>query len=518
MTVRAQQPQYDLLIRGGTVVDGTGAPGYRADIAVKGARIAAVRRSMRGSAARTIDASGLIVAPGFIDVHTHADDIAANPSAANFARMGVTTVIAGNCGGSALDIADALAKIRDTGIAINYGTLIGHNTVRRAVMGTADRPPSAGELSHMKALVWKGMADGALGFSTGLQYVPGTYAGFPEIVELARVAANAGGVYASHMRNEGTELEKAVAETIRIGEATGVRVEISHLKVDSPKNWGGSARALAQIDAARAKGVDVQADVYAYTAASSSLGIRFPAWALEGGDAAVARRLEDPSMWDRIKREMASLLADRGLDDLSFAVVAFYGPDRTFNGLSMKEVAVKLAGSDTADAQFEAARRMMLAGGASMVYHFMSDDDVRRIMAHPFVSIASDAGVLAFGAGVPHPRGYGNNARVLARYVRDQHVLSIEQAVRKMSALPADHFRIPNRGAIRAGMFADLVLFDASQVADTATYENPHQYAAGIPFVIVNGRLVVDNGMQTSERPGQVIAKSLLLRTHDPRH
>ena len=273
-----QNPTYDVLILHGTVVDGSGSAPVANDIAIKGGRIAAIGRFPRAAATEVIDAAGLMVAPGFIDVHTHADDIADTPRAENFVRMGVTSVVAGNCGGSALDIAEAFTKIRRGGISINYATLIGHNTVRRAVMGTANRPATVAELTKMKSLVWRGMADGAVGFSTGLQYVPGTYADGPEILELARVAGNAGGVYASHMRNEGTTLEEAIEETIRVGETAMCRVQISHLKVDSPLRWGASTRALELIDAARARGVDVQADQYAYTAASSTLGIRFPSW------------------------------------------------------------------------------------------------------------------------------------------------------------------------------------------------------------------------------------------------
>jgi N-acyl-D-amino-acid deacylase len=506
----AQPSRYDVVIAGGTVIDGTGKPGVRADVAIKDGRIVQVGSVARGQAADTIDARGLIVAPGFLDVHTHADDIASHPAASNFVRMGVTTVVAGNCGGSALDVADALAKVRDARVAINYATLIGHNTVRRAVMGSADRLPTPGEMARMKSYVWKAMADGAVGFSTGLQYVPGTYAMLPEIIDLARVAANAGGVYASHMRNEGTELEQAITETIRVGDATGARVEISHLKVDSPNRWGASEKALAMIDAARAKGVEVTADQYAYTAASSTLGIRFPAWALEGGEQKIAERLNDPATWQRIKTEMAELLAERGLADLSFAIVASYSPDRSLNGLSMKQVAARLQDADTADAQFEAAREMMLAGGASMVYHFMSDQDVVRIMKHPAVSFGSDSGVLEYGDGVPHPRGYGNTVRVLGEYVRARHVISLEEAIRKMTSLPAEQFRFANRGLVRAGYAADLVVFDPARVADTATFEKPHAYPTGIPYVLVNGVVVVKNGQQTDERPGQVLAKSLM--------
>ncbi|HEX9366310.1 MAG TPA: D-aminoacylase [Vicinamibacterales bacterium] len=505
-----QAARYDVVIAGGTVIDGTGRAGSVADVAIRDGKIAAIGRVPRSQAAQVIDAAGLVVSPGFIDVHTHADALVERPAAANFARMGVTTIVAGNCGGSALDIGAALAALRESPAAVNYATLIGHNTVRSAVMGSENRAPRMAEMTRMKALVWKGMADGAVGFSTGLQYVPGTYAKAPEIIDLARVAANAGGIYASHMRNEGTELEQAIAETIRVGEATGARVEISHLKVDSPNRWGASEQALAMIDAARARGIDVRADQYAYTAASSGLGIRFPAWVLEGGPSKIAERLNTPATWERIKQEMAALLAERGLRDLAFAVVALYKPDASLNGLSMPQIAQRLKGGDSADAQFEAARQMLLAGGAQMVYHVMSDDDVDRIMRHPQVSVASDSSVLAFGDGVPHPRGYGDNARVLGTYVRARHVISLEEAIRKMTSLPAGHFTFANRGLIKAGYAADLVVFDPKTVADAATFEAPYAYATGIPYVLVNGVIVVKNGTQTDARPGQVIASSLL--------
>ena len=503
----SQPARYDLVIAGGQMIDGSGSPARRADVAITQGRIAAIGRIPPRDAREVIDAAGLIVAPGFIDVHTHADDLAQQPLAENFARMGVTTVIAGNCGSSALDIGDALSEITRAAPSINFATLIGHNTVRSAVMASANRLPTIPELARMRSLVWRAMADGAVGFSTGLQYVPGTYSEAPEVIDLARVAGNAGGVYATHMRNEGTALEGALEESIRVGMTTGARVQISHLKVDSPSRWGASEKALAIIDGARARGVDVMADQYAYTAASSTLGIRFPAWALEGGQGAIEARLNDPDQWARIKREMAGLLAERGLDDLSFAVVASHAANPQLNGLSMKQVAARLEGAESPDAQLEAARKLMLANGASMVYHFMSDGDVERMMRHPFVGFASDSGLLTLGRGVPHPRGYGNTARVLGEYVRLRRVLPLEEAVRKMTSLPAQHFRLDRRGLLHVGYAADLVVFDPANVRDAATFERPHQYADGVPYVLVNGAVVIRNGQHTRARAGQALTR-----------
>lgn len=500
-------PPYDLLVRNGTVVDGSGAKAFRADVAVKDGRIVKIGDLAGARASREIDAAGLVVAPGFLDVHTHADDLAEKPGAENFLRMGVTTVVAGNCGWSPVDIGKALDGIRKAHPAINFATLVGHGSVRHEVMGDANRAPTPAELERMKALVAQAMKDGAVGFSTGLQYVPGTYAGQDEIVELARVACRAGGLYASHMRNEGTELEKAVSETIAVGEAAGCPVEVSHLKVDSPKNWGASEKALALLEAARTRGLDVEADQYAYTAAASSLSIRFPSWALEGGPEEIRKRLDDEATWAKIRTEMKGLLAERGLQDLSFAVVSGYPPDPSLQGLSMKEAARRLVGSDTAEAQFEAARKMLRAGDASMVYHFMSEGDVERILRHPWVSVASDGALQTFGEGAPHPRSYSNNARVLGLYVREKKVISLEEAIRKMTSLPAGHFKLEGRGLVKEGYAADLVVFDPAKVADTATFEKPHAWAAGIPYVVVNGVPGIDHGTPTGDRAGRVLTR-----------
>jgi N-acyl-D-amino-acid deacylase len=346
------------------------------------------------------------------------------------------------------------------------------------------------------------MADGAVGFSTGLQYVPGTYASPAEVVELARIAGNAGGVYATHLRNEGTELEAAIEEALRVGATTRARLQISHLKVDSPNRWGASAGALALLDRARSRGLQVMADQYAYTAASASLAIRFPPWVLEAGQEALTARLSRAEEWRRIKAEMRTMLAERGIDDLSFAVVASYGADPSLNGLTMAQVAVRLSGSDSPDAQLEAAREMLIAGGASMVYHLMSSADVDRIMRHPYVALASDGGLMVEGRGMPHPRSYGHTARVLSEYVRERKVISVQEAVRRMTSLPAGHFHLGNRGLLKEGYAADVVVFDPRTVRDASTFERPHAYPEGIPYVLVNGAIVVRKGEHTSARAG----------------
>lgn len=499
------QPGQPLILKGGRVIDPSQNLDEIADVAIVDGQIGSIGRGILGSSVDILDCKGLVVAPGFIDVHTHADDLADHPLAENFVRMGVSSIVAGNCGGSSLDIGEALTRIRLVGASVNFATLIGHNTVRGAVMGTERRAPSPGELAKMRSLVWKGMADGAVGFSTGLQYVPGTYAETLEIIELAKVAGSVGGIYASHMRNEGTALEEAVHETIRVGEGSLCRVQISHLKVDAPSRWGSSARALTMIDEARKRGVDVRADQYAYTAASSNLGIRFPSWALEGGSEKIRERLQDETTWRRVKDEMKQLLADRGLSDLSFATIASHAADPSLNGLTIKQAAARKKGGDDLAAQLQQARDMLIAGNATMVYHFMSDDDVDRIMRHPEVAIASDASVLTPGEGVPHPRGYGNNVRVLGRYVRVRKLVTLEEAIRKMTSAPAARLGLSDRGLLRDGYLADVVVFDPERVRALATYEEPRRFPEGIEHVIVNGVLVVDGGVHTGALPGRAL-------------
>lgn len=501
----APEPAYDLVITNARVVDGAGNPWFRADVAVKDGKIARVGRVSASEAKKVIDARGQVLAPGFIDVHTHVENVYELPDAENFVRMGVTTLVTGNCGGSALDVGKFLGRASETPVAVNVATLVGHNTVRRAVLGEADRRPTTEELEKMKALVERAMRDGAVGLSTGLYYVPGAYAKTGEVVELAKVAARYGGVYATHMRDEGERVEESVRESIEIGERAGLPVEISHFKVSAKKLWGKSALTLGLVRDARKRGLSVTVDQYAYTASSTSLDSRLPDWVEEGGREEGKKRIADPAQHARIVREMKETLKRSGFKDFSYAAVASYGAKHEYDGKTIADIAKLARGKADVDSQVEQILEMYAAGGAAMVYHSMGEDDVRRIMREPFTMIASDSGVRRFGEGVPHPRGYGNNARVLGLYVRGLGLIPLEDAVRKMTSLPAQTFSLRDRGMVREGLAADLVVFDDAAVGDPATFDKPHQYAVGFTYVIVNGEVVIDSGRMTGARPGAAL-------------
>lgn len=496
-------PAYDLLITNGRVVDGTGNPWFRADVAIKDGRIVRVARSLPASeAARVIDAHDQIVAPGFIDVHTHVESVYAQPAAENFVRMGVTTLVTGNCGTSATDVGEFLDRSRQTPLAVNLATLVAHGSVRQKVLGLQNRAPTPEELHQMEEVVERAMRDGAVGLSTGLIYVPGTYAKTDEVVALARVAARHGGLYATHMRSEGERVADAIRESIEIGERANLPVEISHFKISSKRLWGQSPMTLGLVRDARARGLSVTVDQYAYTASSTSLDSRLPSWLLEGGREEGKKRLTDAATRERVHREMRESLARGGFQDYDFAYVASYRPDPAFNGKSIAQITLETKQKKDVDAQIEQMLEMYAAGGAGMIYHGMSEPDVQTIMREPFTMIASDSGVLRLGEGVPHPRGYGNNARVLGRYVRELKIITLEDAIRKMTSLPAQTFRLRDRGLLREGFAADVVIFDDKQIGDRATFEQPHQYPAGISHVLVNGRVVLEGEKLTGERPG----------------
>jgi N-acyl-D-amino-acid deacylase len=498
-------PAFDLLITNGRVVDGSGNPWIRTDIGIKDGRIARVGRINPADAAKTIDAQGQIVAPGFIDVHTHVESIYNLPAAENFIRMGVTTLVTGNCGGSVVDVGRFLGRIKEKPLAVNLATLIAHGSVRREAMGLDDRAPMPDELKKMEALVEQGMKDGAVGLSTGLIYVPGTYAKTDEITDLARVAARYGGIYATHMRSEGEHVAEAIRESIQIGEQAGLPVEISHFKISSKILWGQTPMTLGLVRDARARGLMVTVDQYAYTASSTSLESRLPGWLRAGGLVEAKKRLADQATRERVMTEMKETLKRSGFKDYSYAMVASYQPDHSFNGKSIAEITKQVRGKKDVKNQIEQMLAMYEAGGAGMIYHGMNEDDVQRIMREPFTMIASDSGVRQQDESVPHPRGYGNNVRVLGRYVRELRIISLEDAIRKMTSLPAQTFGIRDRGMIREGFAADLTIFDDKTVADRATFDKPHQYPVGISYVIVNGEVVFVMDQMTSARPGMAL-------------
>ncbi|HYG10086.1 MAG TPA: D-aminoacylase, partial [Pyrinomonadaceae bacterium] len=501
----AAAPAYDLVVINGRIVDGTGNPWFRADVAVKGGRIARIGRIAPAEAHAVVDARNQIVAPGFIDVHTHAEGIYNQPAAENFLRMGVTSLVTGNCGSSATDIGEFLGRIKKQPLGVNLATLIAHGDVRREVLGLEARAPSAEELGKMEALVEQGMRDGALGLSTGLIYVPGTYAKTDEVTALARVAARHGGLYATHMRNEGEGVLDAISESIQIGERAGLPVEISHFKISNKKLWGQTPATLGLVRAARARGLQVTVDQYAYTASSTSLDSCLPSWVLEGGREAGKARLADAATRLRVVNEIKDSLKRNGFKDFSYAMVASYAKNSAFNGKSIAAITKEACGKADVGSQIEQILEMYAEGGAAMVYHSMDEPDVQAIMREPFTMIASDSGVRRFGEGAPHPRGYGNNARVLGRYVRELRLLTLEDAIRKMTSLPAQTFRLRDRGLVREGFAADLVIFDEAAINDRSTFESPHQYPVGISYVFVNGQAAVAQGVMTTARSGMAL-------------
>lgn len=492
---------YDFVITNARIIDGTGNPWIHGSIAIKDGKIAKIGRFETVKAKQTIDAKNQIVAPGFIDVHAHVEGIFNNPKAENFIRMGVTSLVTGNCGGSTTNVKDFLGRINETPLAVNLSTLIAHGSVRRDAMGLDNREPTAEEQTKMNEIVEKAMKDGAVGFSTGLIYVPGTFAKTEEVVELAKVASKYGGVYASHIRNEGNEVVDAIKEAINIGEQANMPVDISHFKISSKALWGETPTTIGLVEDARKRGFQVTVDQYAYTASSTSLDVRLPNWAIAGGRDEGRKRLADPELRKKIIAEMKSDLKKKKFKDYSFAYVANYSANPEFNGKNIAEITKMVRGKKKLDAQIEQIFEMYNAGGAGMVYRVMSEEDVQNIMRQPFTMIASDSGVREFGVGVPHPRGYGNNARVLAKYVRELKVISLEDAIRKMTSLPAQTFNLKNRGLLREGFAADIVIFDETTISDQATFENPHQYASGFQSVIVNGEIVFD-GKMSGKMPG----------------
>jgi dihydroorotase/N-acyl-D-amino-acid deacylase len=526
---------YDLLVKNGRIVDGSGKPGYLADLAIKGDRIERIGKLRNASAARVIDARGLVIAPGFIDMLGQSESyLLIDPRGMSKVMMGVTTEVTGE-GDSIAPVNERLIKeqedfnrrynlnidwrtlgeyfrrLEKQGSGVNLATFVGATQVRAYVVGFDNRPPTPAELEEMKLLVANAMKAGALGLSTSLQYVPARFAKTDELVELAKVARQYGGIYATHQRSEANALDESLAEVFEIARRAQIPVEIWHLKAAYKKNWGRMPEVLAKIRRARAQGLDITADVYPYIAASTSLSACLPPWALEGGTEKMLARLRDPSIRVRLKQEIPAdskdweniYLGSGGAAGVLIGSVV--NPDlEALQGKRLSEIA-----EEQHKEPLDALLDLILAdhGQTGAIYFMMNEADLRAAMKAPFVSFCTDSGARAVDGPLSraksHPRGWGSYPRILGKYVRDEHLLSLEQAVHKMTGMPAQRVGLRERGLLREGYYADLTIFDPKRVIDRATFAAPNQYPEGIPYVIVNGQVSVDQGKRTAALAGR---------------
>ena len=533
----AQAVPYDVVIRNGHIIDGTGSPWYSGDIAIRGGRIVALGKLDGASAKRTIDARGMVVAPGFIDMLGQSElTILVDPHLPSKIYQGITTEITGE-GSTIAPITDDLvktdrvgyehygvqptwrtlreyfARLRKQGMGINLATYVGATQVRRVVIGDDNRAPTAAELERMKALVRDAMHDGAVGVSTSLQYAPAMYAKTEELIALAAEAGKLGGIYASHIRDEGDGVLPALDEAIQIGREGHLPVEIWHLKAAGKANWGRMPEIVARIEQARTSGVDIGADTYAYTASFNTFSAIIPPWAHDGGDRSLIERLKDPVARERIRKEMESTTADWNNEwqqvtgPGSIIIGAVQNPKLLpIQGKTIAEIA-KLWGKDPIDTVFD----LLIEDSAftSVAMFTMAEPDVALALRQPWVSICNDSQGTApeglLGKEHPHPRAYGTFPHVLRKYVREDKTLALEDAIRKFSALSAQKMRLADRGVLKQGMWADIVVFDPDTIRDTATFDNPNQLSDGMRFVLVNGVPVIEEGKMTNALPGKVV-------------
>jgi N-acyl-D-aspartate/D-glutamate deacylase len=483
------QPGFDVLIRNGRVMDGTGNPWLRADIGIRGDRIAAIGRLADGTARRIIDAADRLVTPGFIDVHSHAAEGLARPQLRQgrpLLAQGITTIVANPDGGGPVDLAAQRTRLESGGLGPNVALLIGHGSVRREVLGNANRAPTGEELERMRTLVRRGMSEGAFGLSSGLFYTPGSFAKIEEVIALARVAGERGGVYTSHIRDEANYnigLVASVQEVVRVAEEANVVGIVTHMKALGPDNWGLSVAATSRIDGARARGVQVFADQYPYEASSTNLRAALLPGGIDPTEASVRENLKRRGGPDSIQ-------------------IAVFKPDPSLEGQTLAQIAASRKASPE-----ETAMELISRGSASIVSFNMSEADIRHIMTRPYTMASSDGGLILPSEGKPHPRDYGAFARRLAVYVRERNVVALEFAIRSMTTLPASVFSIKDRGMLREGAFADLAIFDPAKIRDVATYADPHHVAEGMSYVLVNGVVVVDDAKFTEALPGRVLRK-----------
>ncbi|MDP4710756.1 MAG: D-aminoacylase [Saprospiraceae bacterium] len=506
-TPTPEKPLYDVVFANAHIVDGLGNPGYTGHLAIQGDKIALLSTVPIPEEATLnyLDLKGKVLSPGFIDNHAHIQtSIHEYPLAENFTRQGITTIMASLHSGDQPFPIDTYAKSLQ--VVPNVGFFAGHSWARKQVLGLENRAPEPQELEAMKKLVEQSMQQGALGLSTGLLYVPANFAQTEEVIELAKVASRYGGIYVTHMRDEATGLLASVDETIRIAREANIPAQINHHKAVGVTQWGWSETSLARIDAARAEGIDITHDLYPYTASSTGSSVLFPQWALAGGKEAFAERVKDKDQLQRMKAEMRQIFEmERTGGDLNRLQFRVLPSNPEFNGKTMADYAASLDLPNSLDVGIELAIDLQLKGGFSAIYHAMEEQDVIRILQHPLSMIETDGDPVAYGVGFPHPRSYGSFPRILARYVRELKVISLEEAIKKMTSMAADQYNQPLRGRLQEGAFADLVVFDPETIQDQATYTDPHSYPLGIDHVLVNGKFVLKSGALTGERPGKWI-------------
>jgi|Deesub1362B_J571_1020462.scaffolds.fasta_scaffold00877_8 N-acyl-D-amino-acid deacylase len=529
---------YDLLIVNGIVYDGLGNPGKKMDIAIKGEMIFKIGNNLKkNKAKKVIDAKGLAIAPGFIDAHSHTDvELLVNPKAESKIRQGVTTEISGNCGYSPFPIPEVVfeeqreylkkeydlelnwrdingffTRLSEKGIALNYATLLGQGSLRGEVVGFNDRPPTEEELKKMRELIKENMKAGALGISTGLEYAPGSFAKTNEIIELCKVVSKLGGIYATHMRDEGDHLLEAIDEAIKIAREAKISLQISHLKIAYLRNWLKIDSALAKIDKAKKQGINILADRYPYIAGSTGLSLYFPLWARQGTTEEFIERLKNPALDERIRSYVKEQEKKLGSWDKVLICSVFTEKNKHLEGKNILEAA-KEAGKEP----YEFMRDLLIEekNRVGMITFMMDEDNLKQILAHPLVVVGSDGNAVApYGKlkkGKPHPRYYGTFPRILGKYVREEKILSVSQAIKKMTSLTAEKFGLNKRGQIKEGYFADLVIFNPNEIIDLAIWERPHQYSKGIEYVIVNGQIVIKEGEHTGALPGKILKKEIV--------
>lgn len=500
LNLSCSQPSYDVVIKGGTIFDGTGEPGYTADLGIKDGRILTIGKIRKPAAQEVIEVHGKYVVPGFIDMHTHCENISQKNqnSGLNYLTQGVTTVVTGNCGSGTHNVSDYFQRMEEQGIGLNVVHLVGHGTVRSLVLKSADRAPNEEELAKMRSYVRQAMDQGAAGLSSGLFYAPGSYAETGEIIALCEVVKEFDGIYATHIRDESTYtigLEASIEEAIEIGEKAGVSVQISHLKALGKPVWGKAQEICAIIEGARKRGLHIYADQYPYNASSTSLVAAIvPRWVQADGK--LRKRLQDPALLPRIEKEMVANIERRG--GANTLAISSFPKMREWEGKSLEEVSTLLGKSEV-----DTAIELIFLGGGSVVSFNQSDEDVEYFMQKPYVMTGSDGQITVFGKAKPHPRNYGTFPRKIRRYVLDKRTISMEQAIRSASGLPAEMLKFRDRGLVKESYVADIVVFDPYRIRDRATFEDPHQYSEGIDYVLINGKIVIRDGEFTGTLAGK---------------